>query len=221
MIFIFSKNTKQKKTGRTLIICTMFTFCFRITVSEVRCHMIKHWCSLEMLISVRLTSHGTGIHFKGYKNAWKLKVLIQNVERSRMYSLYSAYVMLCHCCMFTENYNFNICGFEWDRKIIITVFSDHLNHAQCRRLVYFSFTKKRWPNGHVTAATAHHHVSRVAALVLQIYLNYHHLLTHAIMPIFNWFEKTIQAINLFKSFNPPWSYKVFYIKLITNSMTLV
>ena len=77
--------------------------------------------------------------------------------------------MSCHCCMFTEHYNFNIFGIEWDKNIIITVISDHLSHAQGRWLVYLSFTKlKRRPNVHVTAATAHYHISRAAALVLEI-----------------------------------------------------
>ena len=135
-----------------------------------------------------------------------------------MYSLYSAHVVSCHCCMFTEHYHFNIFGIEWDRKIIITIISDHLSHAQGRWLVYFSFTKlKRRPNGHVTAATAHYHVSRAAALVLEIYLSYCHLLTQAIMPIFNWFEEQIKLLicsNHSTQHDHP-KYSV----LITNSMT--
>ena len=150
---------------------------------------------------------------------YNIKV-IQNVERSRMCSLYSAHVMSCHCCMFTEYYHFNIFGIEWDKNIIIAVISDHLSHAQGRWLVYFSFTKlKRRPNGHVTAATAYHHVSRAAALVFEIYLK---LLSFTYTSKYAnsqlaW--RTNQIVDLFKSFNAAWSSKVFYIKLITNSMT--
>ena len=32
---------------------------------------------------------------------------------------------------------------------------------------------------------------------------------------------TLQGVYLCKSFNPAWSSKVFYIKLITNSMILI
>ena len=46
-------------------------------------------------------------------------------------------------------------------------------------------------------------------------LSYYHLLTQAIMPILNW--GTNQTVDLFKSFNPAWSSKVFYIKLITDN----
>ena len=35
------------------------------------------------------------------------------------------------------------------------------------------------------------------------------------MPILNW--GTNQTVDLFKSFNPAWSSKVFYIKLITDN----
>ena len=42
-------------------------------------------------------------------------------------------------------------------------------------------------------------------------ISYYHLLTQAIMPILNW--GTNQTVDLFKSFNPAWSSKVFYIKL--------
>ena len=45
-------------------------------------------------------------------------------------------------------------------------------------------------------------------------LSYYHLLTQAIMPIFNW--GTNQTVDMFRSFNPAWSPKVFYIKLITD-----
>ena len=125
-----------------------------------------------------------------------LNILIQNVERSRIYSLYSAHVMSYHCCMFTEHYHFNIFGIEWDRNIIIRVISDHLSHTQGRWLVYISFTKlKRRPNGHVTAATAHYYVSRAATLALGIYLVYYHLLTQAMMPILNWLEEQIKLLS--------------------------
>ena len=136
-----------------------------------------------------------------------------------MYSLYSAHVMSSHCCMFTEHYHFNIFGIEWDRNIIITVISDNLSHSQGRWLLYFSFTKlKRRPNDHVTAATAHYYISRAAVLVLEIYLSYYHLLSQAIMPILNWLEENNHTVDLYKSSIPAWPYKVFYIKLITNSM---
>ena len=163
--------SKKKKSGRTvyLYIC-IFNFYFKITVSEAHCHIINHWCSslVEVFLSI-LTSQGPGILFNGYKKCITSNILIQNVERSKMYSLYSAHVMSCHCCMFTENHHFDIFGIEWERNIIITVISDHLSHALNRWLVYFSFTKLiRRPNGHVTAATVHYHVCRAAALVLEI-----------------------------------------------------
>ena len=64
---------------------------------------------------------------------------------------------------------FNIFGIEWDRHIIMTVVADHLSYAPGRWPVYFSFTSwKQRPNGHVTAATAHHQVNSVTALVLEI-----------------------------------------------------
>ena len=50
-----------------------------------------------------------------------IKKLIQNVERSIMYSLYSAHVMSSHRCMFTENYHFKIFGNKWGRNMKITV----------------------------------------------------------------------------------------------------
>ena len=46
-------------------------------------------------------------------------------------------------------------------------------------------------------------------------LSYYHLLTQAVMPILDW--GTNQTVDLFKSFNPAWSFKVFYIKLITDN----
>ena len=77
---------------------------------------------------------------------------------------------LCRC-MFTENYHCSIIGIKWNRNIVITVISDHLSHAQGRGLVYFLFTNlERRSNGHVTAATAHHHVSKAVPPVLEIYL---------------------------------------------------
>ena len=113
----------------------------------------------------------------------------------------------------------NIFEIEWDRNIIITVIADHLSYAIGREgRVYFSFTNwKQRPNGHVTAATAHPHVNSVAALALELCLSYHHLLTHAIIPILS---IGLKSVDLCNTFNPAWSSKVFYIKLITNSMTL-
>ena len=40
--FIMKKNTN--KSWRTLLIC-MFTFYFKIIVSEARGHITNHWCS--------------------------------------------------------------------------------------------------------------------------------------------------------------------------------
>ena len=54
----------------------------------------------------------------------------------------------------------------------------------------------------MTAATAHYHVSKAAALVAEIYVSYYHLLTQAIMPIMNWLEEQNQTVDFFKSFNP-------------------
>ena len=65
----------------------------------------------------------------------------------------------------------NILGFEWDRNIIVTVISDHLNHAQgCwLRLVYFSFTNwKQRPNGPCDCCNCTYHVNRATALALEI-----------------------------------------------------
>ena len=88
-----------------------------------------------------------------------------------MYSIYLARVISCHCCTFTEHYNFIIFWIKWDRNIIITFICDHFSHAKCRWLVIFSFTNlKCCPNVHVTAATAHH-VSRAIALALEIFLS--------------------------------------------------
>ena len=78
-----------------------------------------------------------------------MNFLIQNFDRSRMYSLYSAHVMCCHRCMFTENYNFNIFRIKWDSNFMITVISDHLINAQGRLSVYFFIHKLKmslkWP----------------------------------------------------------------------------
>ena len=162
---------------RTLIIC-MFTFYFRISMSGARCHVISHWCSfVEVLLFIFVDFDVTGTR-NTYQNVWQFKILIQNFGRSRMHSLYSVHVMSCHCSMFTENYHFSIFGIKWNRDIVITAISDHLSHAQGRGLVYFLFTNLECrSNGHVTAATAHHHVSRVVPLVLEIYLSYYHFLT--------------------------------------------
>ena len=93
------------------------------------------------------------------------------------------WLKLCRC-MFTEKYHFNIFRMKWDRNMIITVISDHLSHAQGKWPVYLLFTNlKCHSNGHVTTATTHHHVSRAAPPVLEIYLIYYQFLTHAIMPI--------------------------------------
>ena len=154
--------------------------------------------SCVFFISVHSDVTGTRDTFQGLQKyiTLKLNISIQNVERSRMYPLYSAHVTSCHCFMFTEHYHRNIFGIEWDRNIIIKVISDHLSHAQGRWLVYFSFTKlERRPNGHVAAATAHYHVSRPVALVLEIYLSYYHLLTQAIMPILNWLDELLICLN--------------------------
>ena len=158
------------KNWRELYIC-IFNFYFKITVSETHCHILNHWSSSQEVFFCPFWRHRDpgGIHFKGYKKCITSNILIQNVERSKMYSLYSAHVMSCHCCMFRVNHHFDIFGIEWDRNIIITVLSDHLNHALGRWLIYFSFTKLiRRPNDHVTAATAHYYVFSAAALVLEI-----------------------------------------------------
>ena len=163
IFFLFRK----KKSGRTVYLYIHFfqDYCVWSTLSH---NKLLVFFSRKFFLSI-LTSQGPGIHFKGYRKCITSNILIQNVERSKIYSLYSAHVILCHCCMFTENHHFDIFGIEWDRNIIITVISDHLSHALGRWLVYFSFTKLiRRPNGHVTAATAHYYVCRAAALVLGI-----------------------------------------------------
>ena len=148
----------------------------------------------------------------------KVKILIQNVERSIMYSLYSAHVMSCHCCMFTENYHFKIFGSKWGRNMMITVISGHLSHAQGRWPEYFLFTNlKGRSNGHVTAATAHHHVGRVAPQ--DCVWNLAKLLSFP--DTCKWLWKTNQTIDLCKSINSTCSSKVLYCELITCSRTLV
>ena len=103
--------SKKKNLGE-LHIC-IFIFYFKITVSEAHCHILNNWCSsLEVFFLSIVTSQGPGIHFKGYKKCITSNILIQNVERSKMYSLYSAHVMSCHCSMFTENHHFDIFGIE-------------------------------------------------------------------------------------------------------------
>ena len=117
---------------------------------------------------------------------------------------------------------FSIFGIKWDRVIIITVISDHLSHAQGRWSVYFSFINLKYrSNGYVTAPTSHHYISRAAPLVLEIYLviviSWH-------MPLCQLYQlawKTKPSVDLCKSFISTCSSKVFYIKLITNSRTLV
>ena len=164
IFFLFRK----KNRGKTVYLYIQFLFqdyCVWSTLSHDKSLV---FFSRGFFLSI-LTSQGPGIHFKGYEKCITSNILIQNVERSKMYSLYSAHVMSCHCCMFTENHHFDIFGIEWDRNIIITVISDHLSHALGRLLVYFSFTKLiRRPNGHVTAVTPHYYVCRAAALVLEI-----------------------------------------------------
>ena len=77
----------------------ILNFYFKITVSEAHCHIINHWySSLEavFLISVHFDVTGTRNIFQGIWKCITLYILIQNVEISRMYSLYSAHVMSCH-----------------------------------------------------------------------------------------------------------------------------
>ena len=158
----------KKQSGRTVYLFIQFLFQDYCVWSTLSHNKSLVFFSRSFFLSI-VTSQGPGIHFQGYKKCITSDILIQNVERSKMYSLYSAHVMSCHCCMFTENRHFNIFGIEWDRNIIITVISDHLSHALGRWLVYFSSTKLiRRPNGHVTAVTAHYYVCRAAALVLEI-----------------------------------------------------
>ena len=169
IFFLFRK----KKSGRTVYLYIYFLFqdyCVWSTLSHNK-QLVFFSSSCVFRISVHFDVTGTRNTFlQGIQKCITLNILTQKVERIRMYSLCSArHVMSCHCCMFTEHYNFNIFGIEWDKNIIITVISDHLSHAQGRWLVYLSFTKfKRRPNVHVTAATAHYHISRAAALVLEI-----------------------------------------------------
>ena len=205
----------------------MVFFCCNEKINKIGVkfdHMYLYFPLLEalLLISVHFDVTGTRNLFQRYKNVWKWEILIQNFERSRMYSLYSEHVMSYHRCMFAENYHFNIFRIKWDRNIKITVICDHFSHAQGRWPVYLLFKNlKCRSNGHVTAATAHHHVSRAAPPVLEIYLSYYHFLTHAIMPVLSMAWKTNQTVALCQSFNSTCSSSVFYIKLIPNSRTLV
>ena len=153
----------RKKSGKTVYLYIQFLFQDYCVWSTLSHNKSLVFFSRGFFLSI-LTSQGPGIHFKEYEKCITLNILIQNVEIIKMYLLYSAHVMSCHCCIFTENHHFDIFGIEWDRNIIITVIS-----ALGRWLVYFSFTKLiRRPNGHVTAATAHYYVCRAAALVLEI-----------------------------------------------------
>ena len=158
----------EKKSGRTVYLYIHFfqDYCVWSTLSH---NKLRVFFSRSFFCPFWRHRDGPGIHFKGYRKCITSNILIQNVERSKMYSLYSAHVILCHCCIFTESHHFDIFGIEWDRNIIIRVISDHLSHALGSWLVYFSFTKLiRRPNGHVTAATAYYYVCRAAALVLEI-----------------------------------------------------
>ena len=100
----------------------------------------------------------------------------------------------------------------------------HLWSSQwCPRHVtglFFIHKIKTPTKSHVTAAKAHYHVSRAAALVLEIYL--FKLLSFTYPSNYANFQYawgTNQTVDLFKSFNPAWSSEIFCIKLITNSMT--
>ena len=174
------------KIGENCI--SVYSIFFKITVSEAHCHIINYWCfSLEVFFLSILTSQGPGIHFKGYRKCITSNILIQNVERSKMYSLYSVHVMSCHCCMFTENHHFDIFGIEWDRNIIITVISDHLSHAISRWLVYFSFTKliRHTPTKWSCDCCNSTLLCLQSGCSGAWNISYYHLLTQAIMPILN------------------------------------
>ena len=124
----------KKNLGNCISVCLIFIsrlLCLKHTAPCKSLVFFSRSCVFYFCLSI-LTSQGPGIHFKG----WTLNILIQNIERSRMYSLYSPHVMSRHC---------------W--------FSSQL----------------AWG--------------------------------------------TNQTVDLFESFNPAWSSKVFYNKLITNSMT--
>ena len=184
----------RKKSGRTVYLNIQFLFQDYYVWSTLSHDKSLVFFSRSFFLSI-VTSQGPGIHFKGYKKCITSNFLIQNVERSNMYSLYSAHVMSCHCCMFTENHHFDIFGIEWDRNIIITVISDHLSHALGRWLVYFSFTKLiRRPNGHVTVVTADYYVYKSGCSGAWS-LSYYLLLKQTIMPILNW--GTNQTVHLF------------------------
>ena len=168
----------------------MFNFYFEITVSEVRCHKTKHLCScleVMLVIPIHTDVSWTREAFERYRNVWKLKLWIWYLESSRMYSPYVAHVIWGHCCSFTENYYFKIFGIGWDRNTIITViylWSSQSCPMQVIGLFFIHKLKKHRPNGHMTAATAHHHVSRAAALALEIYLScLSSSLDNAIMPV--------------------------------------
>ena len=103
---------------------------------------------------------------------------------------------------------FNIFGIDWNRNIIITVIADHFSHAQGRWPVYFSFTN--WKSDQIATWLPQLHIimSIIAVLAIEIYLNYHHLLTHAIIPILPSGCKSNQTVDLCKSFNPAYFFSL-------------
>ena len=165
-----------------------------------------------------LTSRGPGIHFKGYENAWKLNILVQNFEISRMYSLYSAHVMSYHRCMFTEKNHLNIFGIKWDRNIIITVISNHLSHAQGSWPVYFFLLTNLKCHPNMSMWLLQQRIIMWAGWLLWclksikvIIISWHMQLCQFCQ--LAWKNETA---DLCKSFNSTHSSKVFYIKLIIN-----
>ena len=132
----------------------------------------------------------------------------------------SCHVISCHVTAL--RLNCNVFGIEWDRYITITAIFDHLSDSKGRRLVYFSLKKLNCgPKGHMTAATTHHHVGMAVALSLEILLFYFHLPTYAICQCPHSAWNTHQTVDLCKSFIPALSSEVFFIKLVTNSVTFM
>ena len=64
--------------------------------SYVSLFLFQDSLEVVLFIFVHFDITGTRNTFKGYKNVWKLKITIQNFERSRIYSLYTQHLSTCH-----------------------------------------------------------------------------------------------------------------------------
>ena len=138
-----------------------------------------------------------------------------------MYSLYSAHVMSCHCCMFTDHYHFNILGIEWDR---IYHHNSHLWSSQARPrqltgpfFIHAIKTPTKWSCDCCNSTLSWKQGGCSGAWNLSKLLSFTYISNYANSQL-AW--GTNQTVDFFKSFTT-WSSKVFYIKLITNILTSI